>query len=226
MRIVDRVTFLAMPKGTVYAYYKPCVFDDLCIKDDTLPTGGVGTFGDWFYQQIADSVDSTGSLDFFDQLDASEKIGSSLRMDFDCLSRNGLFAAEQLFAVWEPQDVRGLIHRLQRALADVEGAAMETAPTPDDPRLTRFGPGDDAAIVCGTCGANVGDIDIHTAWHKTAGHLGQHPRCGTCAAVRISAELGIEPDEPVSAHLRDRHVGLWNAYMNSVARTLENRPEV
>lgn len=35
MRIVDRKTFLAMPIGTVFSKYEPCVFGNLCIKGET-----------------------------------------------------------------------------------------------------------------------------------------------------------------------------------------------
>jgi hypothetical protein len=118
VKIVDRAAFLAMPKGTVYAKYTPSYFNDLAIKDDTL-TGGT----DWFYQDIIGSIYCNDTGDFCDQLDASQVDGLSVRMDFEALGRDGLFEKDQLFAVWEPEDVRGLIGRLERALADAEEAA-------------------------------------------------------------------------------------------------------
>lgn len=65
-------------------------------------------------------------------------------------------------------------------------------------------------IVCQTCGAHIGDAEIHIGWHKTLGHTGQHFRCTTCAAVRISAELGIEPNEPIPLEKKARFDELWN----------------
>lgn len=166
MRIVDRATFFTLPKGTVYAKYMPCVFEDLCIKDDT----GV-RYNDWYYQQIVDAVESESSNEWADKLFDAQENGTSMPMDFDCTTRDGLYEDGQLFAVWEPQDVRGLIHRLHRALADVEGATV------------------------------------------TSGHTGQHPsHCGMCAAVSISAELGIDPNEPVPPGKKARFDELWNIY--------------
>ena len=38
MKIVDLPTFLALPPGAIYAKYKPCVFGELAIKDDSFPS--------------------------------------------------------------------------------------------------------------------------------------------------------------------------------------------
>ncbi len=123
MRIVDRATFLAMSPGTVYTDYEPCIFGELCIKDATWPSSdSVPAHGDWLYQDIAGSVAAASSEDMFDLLDRSHATGRSVPMDFDSLGRDGLFEPSQLFAVWEPQDVRALIERLKRALGNVEAS--------------------------------------------------------------------------------------------------------
>lgn len=114
MRIVDRATFLAMPAGTVFAKYQPCVFGDLLIKGETL-AGGI----DFRYQQIVDSLDVGGSGEFVDRLHLAEAKGAAgpeIEMDFNCESRDGLFDADQLFAVWSRDDVEALINRLGRTL--------------------------------------------------------------------------------------------------------------
>ncbi len=120
MRIVDRAAFLAMPAGTVYAKYAQYWFGELAIKAISRIGESAHDCGDWMYQDIAGSVDADSSEDMFDLLDRSHATGRSVPMDFDSLERDGMFDADQLFAVWEPADVQALIGRLQRALADAE----------------------------------------------------------------------------------------------------------
>jgi DNA modification methylase len=76
-----------------------------------------GTTSDWYEQDIVGSIESTGSDDWAQKLDAAQRLGFSLRMDFDIDGRDGCFDEDQLFAVWERQDVEALIERLQRTLA-------------------------------------------------------------------------------------------------------------
>lgn len=116
MRIVDRKTFLALPAGTVFAKYEPFYFEELTIKGDTWKD-------DFQVQAIADAVDCAGSSDFSIQLDMAERTGQSIPMDFYCMGRDGCFNEDQLFAVFEPADLAGLITRLQEALA--QSSAVE-----------------------------------------------------------------------------------------------------
>lgn len=110
MRIVNRVEFLKLPPETLYAPYQHCAFGDLAIKGETLNN-------DWYYQQISDAIESTGSDDFADKLFESAETGNSIPMDFDCQGRDGCFEPDTgMFAVYEPQDVQFLINRLKRCL--------------------------------------------------------------------------------------------------------------
>lgn len=111
MRIVNRTQFLALPAGTLYAKYQPCVFEDLCIKGDSLEN-------DWFYQDIVGAISSHDSGDFTDKLERARVDGESLPMDFYCQGRDGCFDSEQLFWVFERQDVGALICRLHAALGE------------------------------------------------------------------------------------------------------------
>jgi len=106
MKIVDRKTFLALPEGTVFAKYKPCVFEALSIKGET--------WGNDFLVQYIDTALSADEAD--NLLYGAAETGASLPMDFDCLSRDGCFDDDQLFAVWERADVEALIARLVRTL--------------------------------------------------------------------------------------------------------------
>jgi hypothetical protein len=112
MKIVKLDEFLAMPAGTLFAKYKPCVFGDLCIKEESIPE-----YRDFIYQPIVDSLDANDSNQHFDMLDESLKTGKSIPMDFDCLNRDGFYDADQLYAVFERADVEALIERLKQALS-------------------------------------------------------------------------------------------------------------
>lgn len=111
MRIVNLEQFIAMPPGTVFAKYRPCVFEDLCIKGDS-----IAETRDFFYQQIVDSLDCSGSDEWSKMLFESEETGKSLPMDFSTEGRDGCFDPAQLFAVWERADVEALIARLKATL--------------------------------------------------------------------------------------------------------------
>jgi hypothetical protein len=125
MKIVDRRTFLAMPAGTVFAKYQPCVFEDLRIKGETTPTGN-----DFWSQELCGPVDAVSTEDFVDKLQSAEDNGDEVALDFDNEGRDGLYEAGQLFAVWTAADVTALIARLHRALADA------SAPEGDGPVVT------------------------------------------------------------------------------------------
>ena len=109
MRIVNRATFLALPENTVFSKYKPCVFDEIAVKGETMGN-------DFVTQRVSDAIEAPNSCEFIDLLLRAEKTGESMKMDFDCGSRDGLFDAGQLFAVWEEADVRGLIELLKTCI--------------------------------------------------------------------------------------------------------------
>lgn len=121
MKIVDRLTFLALPAETLFSKYEPCVFGDLCIKGDSIKDI------DFFYQTIVDAIACNDSNEFADKLLAAERTGESVSLDLDYQGRDGCFDAGQLFAVWEPADVAALIARLSKCTA---GVALPAAPQP------------------------------------------------------------------------------------------------
>lgn len=111
MKIVTRDQFVLLPAGTVYAKYQPCCFEELCIKGDSI--SGV----DFFSQSVIE-IEAKDSGQYMDRLDQGQYLGESIAMDLNVQGRDGCFDDKQLFAVYEPQDVRGLIDRLQQALRD------------------------------------------------------------------------------------------------------------
>jgi hypothetical protein len=116
MKIVNRAAFLAMPAETLYAKYTPCVFEGMCVKGDTIYAAD-GKAIDWFYQQIgAEAIAAHDSGEWVALLEESELTGKSLNMDFECQGRDGYFEDDQLFAVFDKQDVAQLIGRLRKCL--------------------------------------------------------------------------------------------------------------
>ena len=109
MRILNLTEFRALPAGTVFMKYTPCIFDDLSVKGGVLES-------DFFYENITCELDCTGSDDRTDKLFSAAETGESLLMDFDCCSRDGCFDDDQLFAVYDRRDVEMLIDKLGRCL--------------------------------------------------------------------------------------------------------------
>jgi hypothetical protein len=105
VKIVNKKEFLKQPPGILFSKYRPCVFDLLMIKGESL-------INDFYYQDIADGLDCESGEDFVGKLSDSEKNGTELKMDFYCQGRDGLFEDDQLFAVWSDDDRDALIDRL------------------------------------------------------------------------------------------------------------------
>lgn len=123
MRIVSREEFLQLPKGTVYAEYEPCIFGNLSIKifgnlsikDDTVFSISNQPI-DFYCLKIANSIESSGSEEFFERVEAMENNRKSFPVDLDSVGRDGLFETNQLYVVWEKEDVQSLITVLQKSL--------------------------------------------------------------------------------------------------------------
>lgn len=100
-----------MRSGTLFSKYEPCCFGGLAIKGESTE------HGDFFVQEIAGAVAFDSTEDFVDTLTIAVKTGERFDMDFETEARDGLFDADQLFAVWDRNDVEALIERLQRTIA-------------------------------------------------------------------------------------------------------------
>ncbi len=111
MKIVNIETFRGLPDGTLFMKYEPCIFGDLRVKVETLDSY-------FLFEAITDEVEASGSDKLFNKLFAAENDSTmSLKMDFDVTDRDGLYEAEQLFAVYEKDDIIGLIDKLNKCMA-------------------------------------------------------------------------------------------------------------
>lgn len=122
MRIVDRDTFLAMPEGTVFARFARQSADraatqldfegELSIKGET---HGAAVAVQSLIPSFEGVLDSGAWLGVLVDMIGGK---ASPPVDYESARREECDDAEQLFAVWSPDDVERLIARLQRALAD------------------------------------------------------------------------------------------------------------
>ncbi len=114
MNIVDRQTFLLLPAGTVYAQVTDAQageFGAVCIKGET-----VGA--EWYEQRlIGEFAEVDSAAERIEAVEAMRR-GESRTPDFETQRRDGLFKADQLFAVFEQADVIALTFRLTRATFD------------------------------------------------------------------------------------------------------------
>ena len=131
MRIVDRQTFLGLPAGTLFAKVEtpPTIdFGPLEIKGDTC----VGV--DFYVQRIIGDIAGTNdSGEWFAAYEAMVD-GEERKPDFAIESRDGLFDADQLFAVYDADDTSALIDRLKEAEAEAFGSPNPTSPHSPPPK--------------------------------------------------------------------------------------------
>lgn len=109
MKILNRVEFLQKPEGTLFSKYVPCLFGELSIKGENVGDN------DFYYQSINDAIKCNSSDEFSEILFKAQETGESIQLDFYCVSRDGIFD-DDLFAVWEIEDVLLLIKRLKICL--------------------------------------------------------------------------------------------------------------
>lgn len=103
MKVVDLQTLRTMPVGTVFQKTVPN-----CLDDIELFQGPCGDL-DFCSTHINDLVD-------FHAISSMHHFGTSEPIDLDTVTRDACHNADQKFAVWEPDDVRALIARLQSTL--------------------------------------------------------------------------------------------------------------
>lgn len=99
MRIVGLEEFLSLPPGTVFAKYRPQIFDQLCEKGDSFHESR-----DFLYRTLWEPLaENSGVL--CDVLTAAEERGAEVEIDTDYWQRDGLYEYGQLFAVFSAEEV-------------------------------------------------------------------------------------------------------------------------
>lgn len=106
MKIVNRKTFLGMPAGTIYCKYDPQILGDLMMKGVTTRLFNTKSSGDFNCLHLTKEVKCHLGPDISDILEHAEKNGSSFGLDFECYGRDDMLDSDQLFAVWERNDMK------------------------------------------------------------------------------------------------------------------------
>lgn len=109
MKIVNLETFRSLPPNTLYAKFTPNVFDEFCIKGAT-----------WEFDFLTTDALSSAILclssDGFNAKCKQAMNDVSVEMDFDSYGRDGFFDKDQLFAIYEDEDIIQLIDKLKQCL--------------------------------------------------------------------------------------------------------------
>lgn len=115
MKIVNKKEFYKLPEGTLYSEYDPCIFHSLFIKEATLYNSDRDPI-DYVEMDLIGNLDVQNSDEYIDTLDISEKTGNSFKLDFENYGRNGMYQDDQLYAVYEKEDIEGLINVLKQCV--------------------------------------------------------------------------------------------------------------
>ena len=107
MRIVGLEEFLSLPPGTVFAKYRPQMFDELCVKGDSNHGSR-----DFVYRSLWEPL-ASNSGELCDVLSAAAERGAEVEIDTDCWQRDGLYEYGQLFAVFSRKEVLRIVDSLQ-----------------------------------------------------------------------------------------------------------------
>ena len=106
MKILNTEEFAKLSPGVLFSEYEPNILGDLRIKGETDYIGNNG------WTSITDALinDIEVTTDFL-----SLESPDSSPVDLEVYTRD-VYSPEQLFAVWEPEDLRKLISKLETAI--------------------------------------------------------------------------------------------------------------
>lgn len=106
MRIIKFNDFIKLPANTVYCEFD-VGFSNLYVKMDSIGDD------DFFYKDLLQNIDVKNSDEFMDFIETRDK---DISMDFDTVSRDGMFDYSREFAIFDNDDIKGLIKVLQECV--------------------------------------------------------------------------------------------------------------
>jgi len=109
MRILRRKEFLALPPGVVFCAGDQWSFGSLEVKSDTLSAND-------FVSLDLNSVDASDSGELFELMDSMLQTGASFPINKD-FGRDGGFKDDEIYLVYEPEDLQFLIELFTAAKA-------------------------------------------------------------------------------------------------------------
>jgi len=111
MKIVNKKEFYELPEGTLYSNYVRCSFSSLNVKQSTSYKESIPI--DFIYESLIGNVDFSDLSYCDDVLLEAEKNKTSLPLDFECGERDGMYLEDELFAIYEKQDLEDFIKKLE-----------------------------------------------------------------------------------------------------------------
>ena len=119
MKILSRQEFLALDEEVVFtsqAEGHEYIFSNLSIKGETI-YDFEGVPIDFYYLDLICPIEHSGSTQWADFVTAAHKDSSlSLRPDYECGSRDGMFDEKEKYVVLDKSDLKKFINRLQEVL--------------------------------------------------------------------------------------------------------------
>lgn len=120
MKIVNKEEFYKLPENILYSNYTNYIISELKIKLNTIYYEGISNSLeepiDFCYQSLIGNVKCKNSTDFIEILEDAKNNKTFFSLDFYCPERDGLYDDEQLFVIYEPDDVIELIRRLHKTI--------------------------------------------------------------------------------------------------------------
>lgn len=109
MKILTRGNFMKMPEGTIFAKGNPWYFDDLSIKAQSIDE-------DFVCMSLVD-IGADDSGEWFSRLNEMLETGASYPFVNDNYGRDGCFDEEEIFLVFERDDLMKLRDLIDGAIA-------------------------------------------------------------------------------------------------------------
>lgn len=104
MKIVNTEEMAKLPEGVIYSEYEPCILGDLKVKGEVLNEGNETEWAHWY---DADINDVEHMLDDLKAADSSP---------FEIIYSRDVYKPEELFAIWELEDLKELSKVINNAI--------------------------------------------------------------------------------------------------------------
>jgi hypothetical protein len=110
MKILTREELFKQPDFTIFSVYKPCYFTGLYVF-------GGHFLRDFTQMSLIGNIDYESDLgDFIKVIEESIDNSTSFKLDFEDWMKNGLFDFDEMYAVYEEDDLKELRNIIDKAL--------------------------------------------------------------------------------------------------------------
>lgn len=108
MKIVNAIELAKLPEGVIYSEYEPCILGDLKVKGEVLSEGNETEWAHWY------DADINHVEHMLDELKAGDSSPVGIIYGGD------VHEPEELFAVWELEDLKELREVINKAIGIME----------------------------------------------------------------------------------------------------------